>query len=82
MHWQYTPYILPLFAAALVGIALAAYAWKYRSTRGAPAFALLMASDQRATLASALETASANLPTKLFWAMQRIWASSSYRPPG
>ncbi|HET7230300.1 MAG TPA: EAL domain-containing protein [Longimicrobium sp.] len=43
MHWQHTPYLLPLMASALLNAALGAFAWRHRSVPSARAFARLMA---------------------------------------
>jgi diguanylate cyclase (GGDEF)-like protein len=42
MHWQYTPFLLPLLAAALLNAALGAFSWRHRSVPAARAFARLM----------------------------------------
>lgn len=68
MHWQLTPYILPLLAAAAISAPQAVYAWRRRSMPGATAFALLMAAVLVWALSYTLELAVAGLPAKLAWA--------------
>jgi PAS domain S-box-containing protein len=67
MNFQYTPYILPLLAAALISGGVAVYAWPRRATRSAGALAVLALAITEWTLGYALEIAGADLPTKLFW---------------
>jgi len=43
MHWQQTPFLLPLMASALLNAALGAFAWRHRSVPAARSFAGLMA---------------------------------------
>jgi diguanylate cyclase (GGDEF)-like protein len=43
MHWQHTPFLLPLMASALLNAALGAFAWRHRSVPAARSFAGLMA---------------------------------------
>ena len=67
MHWQFTPYTLPLLTATAVSAALALLAWRRRSVPGAIPFALLMLAVVEWSLAYALELGSADLPVKVFW---------------
>ncbi len=66
MHWQYTPYIVPLFITAIVGGMLALAAW-HRGTTGAKTFALLMVVVAVWSFGYALELAGGDLATKVFW---------------
>ncbi len=68
MRWQYTPYIIPLLISTVICATLAFYAWRRRSTAGAEAFAMLMLAVAGWSLAYALELASADLSTSIFWA--------------
>jgi len=68
MHWQFTPYTLPLLIAAAISAAVALSAWRRRSAPGAKALALLMLAVAEWSLGYALELGSADLPTKVFWA--------------
>jgi PAS domain S-box-containing protein len=68
MHWQSTPYTLPLLIAATVTASLAAYAWRRRSAPGAMPFSLLMVAVTIWSLGYTLELAGAELPVKVFWA--------------
>ena len=67
MRWQFTPYVFPVFAAAVISVWLALAAWRRRPTPGATPFSLLMLSVAQWSLAYALELASPDLATKLFW---------------
>jgi PAS domain S-box-containing protein len=76
VSWQfeYTPNIWPMIASAAFLGALAAYAWKHRSTPGAVSFSFLMLGAALWALGSALEAAAVDLPTKLFWfKFQAVW---------
>jgi PAS domain S-box-containing protein len=68
MGWQYTPYALPLFVAAVVSGGLAFFAWRRRGTPGAGAVALMMLGVSVWSLGYALEFAAAGLGAKVFWA--------------
>jgi PAS domain S-box-containing protein len=67
IRWQYTSYILPLLIAGAVSAAVALFAWRRRPTPGAAASALLMLAAAEWSLGYALELASADLPSKVFW---------------
>jgi PAS domain S-box-containing protein len=67
MQWQYTSCVLPLLIAAAVSAAVALFAWRRRPTPGATASALLMLAAAGWSLGYALELASADLPSKVFW---------------
>lgn len=71
MHWQYTPYILPLLTAAAISAALALYAWRRRSVPGARPFAVGMLGVAEWSLGYALRLSSVDLGTKLFWTKVR-----------
>jgi len=71
MDWQYTPFVFPLFIAAVVSAGLAFYSWKRRPAAGAVPFALLMLAVAEWSLVYALRLGSASLPDKLFWAKVR-----------
>jgi PAS domain S-box-containing protein len=68
MHWQFTPYTLPLLIATATSAAIALFAWRRRSAPGAKALALLMLAVAEWSLGYALEGGSADLPTKILWA--------------
>jgi PAS domain S-box-containing protein len=68
MSLKYTPYLVPLFTAAIVSIILAIYGWRRRHAPGAIPFALLMISVAQWSLAYAFELGSADLQTKILWA--------------
>ena len=67
LHWQYSPYVLPLVIAAIASAAVAFFAWRRRPAPGAtPAVWLTLAGAEWA-LGYALELGSADLPSELFW---------------
>ena len=67
MHWQYTPYALPLIAAATISAALALYGWRRRPTPGAMFFVLLMLAVAEWSLTYALELDSSDLSAKILF---------------
>src|SRR5438034_6325539 len=67
MHWHFTPYVLPVIISAVVSAALACSSWRRRTAPGAISFCLLMLAVAEWSLAYALELASPDLPTTLFW---------------
>ena len=69
MQWQfeYTPYVWPMLASAIFTWALTAYSWRHRGAPGAVPLASGLLVVGLWALTSALETVSADLPTKLFW---------------
>ena len=67
MHFQYTPYILPLLAAAAILIWVAVYAWRHRAVPSAIPLAWLALAITEWSVGYALEIAGADLPTKLLW---------------
>jgi PAS domain S-box-containing protein len=68
MRWEYTPYIIPLLIATVISVVLALYAWRRRTTTSAATpFALLMLVIAEWSLGYALEVASPDLASKIFW---------------
>lgn len=67
MSYQYSPYLLPLFAAAIISFLVAAYVWPRRQTPGATYLALIAITVTPWALGYALEIAAASLEMKLFW---------------
>ncbi len=68
MHYQYSPYILPLVVSSIIASFVAIYVWQRRATAsGAMALALLALACAEWSLGYALEIAGADLPTKIFW---------------
>ena len=65
MHWQYTPFAIPNFAAAIVAAAIAIVSWRRRAAPGAVSFTLLMASVAWWSAAYGLEVLRTDLPGKL-----------------
>src|SRR5258708_29421364 len=67
MHWQFTPYVFPVAASAVVAAVVAVAIWRRRPAPGSIAFSLLMLAVAEWSLAYALELVSADLPAALFW---------------
>lgn len=67
MSFEYSPYILPLVAAALISSWVAVYSWSRRSTASAVALAVMALTITEWCVGYALEIAGADLATKLFW---------------
>src|SRR5947209_2756080 len=67
MHWQFTPYVFPVAASAIISAALALTAWYRRQAPGAIAFCLLMLAVAEYSLGYFFELAHFDLPTVLFW---------------
>lgn len=69
MPFIYSPYTLPLFAAALLSSWVAIYSWGHRrAVASALALSILAASLTEWSIGYAFEIGGADLPTKLFWA--------------
>jgi PAS domain S-box-containing protein len=66
-NFYYTPYLLPMFAFASFVVALGLYAWDRRSVPGAGPFALWMLFTALLEVSYALEAASADFDTAVFW---------------
>jgi PAS domain S-box-containing protein len=68
VHFQSTPYILPLVASSVIAGLVALYAWERRSlTSGGIALALLALACAEWSLGYALEISGVDLATKIFW---------------
>lgn len=68
MHFQYTPYIVPLILSSVIAIAVALYVWERRTmTSGGLALALLALACAEWSLGYALEIGGVDLATKIFW---------------
>ena len=68
MHWQHTPFLFPLFTAALVSAALGVLAWRNRSLPTAAAFAAIMGASAWWSFFYALYQAGATLWQKQLFA--------------
>ena len=68
MHWQYTPYTLPLTASAALALVIAVFLWRRRVRPGAKALSVLMLGVAVWCGGYALEMARVPLVDKLFWA--------------
>jgi PAS domain S-box-containing protein len=68
VHWQSTPYTLPLLIVASISAALALYAWDRRPAPGTIPLVWLMLAAGGWSLTYLLELGSVGLPVKLFWA--------------
>ena len=55
MYWQFTPYVFPIVASAIVSALLSLAAWRRRATPGAISFSLLMLALAQWSLGYALE---------------------------
>lgn len=71
MNFIYTPYSIPLIAAAGISIFVAIYAWRHRSSPGAPALTLLAAAIAQWILGYILEISSADLNTIYIWGVSQ-----------
>jgi PAS domain S-box-containing protein len=67
MAFEYSPYILPLLAVAMISIVTVIYSWMRRSANGAYAIALMSLAVVTWSVGYALEIAGADLGTKYFW---------------
>src|SRR5437879_5172607 len=67
MHWHFTLYVFPALASAVVSSALALTAWHRRPAPGATSFCLLMLAIAEWSLGYALELASSDLSSVLWW---------------
>ncbi|RPI34207.1 MAG: PAS domain S-box protein [Chloroflexota bacterium] len=67
MHFTYSPYIIPLLAAAVITLGIFVYSLSLHRTTGAIALALLEVAVTGWLLGYALEIAGADLATKLFF---------------
>jgi PAS domain S-box-containing protein len=67
MNFEYSPYILPLIAAALISVLVAVFAWTRRSVNGALALFLMAASIFVWAIGYSLEIAGVDLETKYLW---------------
>ena len=68
MHWQYTPYVLPLVITAAISAGIALVVWRRRRVPGAVPFLLVMLAVVEWSLGNVLELGSTELAAKLFWA--------------
>ncbi|MBN2389692.1 MAG: PAS domain-containing protein [Anaerolineae bacterium] len=66
-HLQYTPYILPLLAAAFVTGYLGAYAWQRRASPGVAAFIAMMTAMTFWSLSQVMYVLSVDLADQVFW---------------
>ena len=68
MHWQYSPYIIPLLISALMAAVLARLAWRCRPASGAIPLAFLSLAVCEWSLGYVLGMGSVDLAAKVFWA--------------
>lgn len=73
MSFEYSPYILPLIAAAFISAVIAIYAWLHRSATGALPLALMALALVVWSLGDALQLSGADFSTQLFWAKNRYF---------
>jgi len=62
MTWQWTPYTIPLIAAAAIAAIAALYIWRHRHASWSGTSALLLLARVQWMMGYALELSSANLP--------------------
>ena len=68
MHWQYSPYTLPLFLAGAVAVGQGLYIrWRHSDKPGALPLVILQFAAAIWSVCSALELASVEEPAKLLW---------------
>jgi PAS domain-containing protein len=79
MHWQFTPYVLPVIASSIVSATVAVFLWRRRPAPGATSFCLLMLAVAQWSLAYALELVSTDFSTILFWD-NITWLGSAFAP--
>jgi PAS domain S-box-containing protein len=79
MHWQFTPYVIPVAASAVVSAAVAIAIWRRRPAPGAISFSLLMLVVAEYSLTYVLELVSADLPHVLFWDNME-WLGAAWAP--
>ena len=65
--YQYTPYIWPMVTGLALVAAVGIYCWRHRSVPGATGLAFIMLFGALRLMASALELAARDFPTKVFW---------------
>ena len=68
MHWQFTPFIVPLSIAGIVSVILAVYAWSRRATAGAVALTLVTLAVAEWSFGYVFELSSSSLSAKVLWA--------------
>lgn len=74
MQYQYVPYMWPLLASAFVSLSLGIYALLRRNVKGTASFILSMLVVTIWSIGNALEMASIDFSTKLFWANMQYFA--------
>jgi PAS domain S-box-containing protein len=74
MQYQYIPYIWPLFASAFISLSLGIYALLSQRVKGTVSFILSMFVVTIWSFCNALEMASIDFATKLFWANMQYFA--------
>lgn len=79
MHWQFTPYVFPVAASAIISAALVLTAWHRRPAPGAIAFSLLMLAVAEYSLGYVFELVRSDLPTVLFWDNIE-WIGAAFAP--
>jgi PAS domain S-box-containing protein len=74
MVWQHTPFTLPLLIGGTLAALLASSAWRQRPIAGTRPLTLLLAAVSFWAFTYAIEIASAQLSTKVFWAKTEYFA--------
>ncbi len=65
--YDYTPYIWPMVLGVGLSAILGIYSWRHRNVPGATGLALVALFGTIRLIASTLELAAGDLPTKIFW---------------
>ncbi|WP_313693778.1 histidine kinase N-terminal 7TM domain-containing protein [Halorarum halobium] len=79
MAWRFSPYLLPTFAAGVVTLALAVYAWRRRENRAAVPFAVFLMGLSVWSFGYGIELGYTALEPMLFW--DRVaWIGSVVAP--
>ena len=68
MHWQHTPYTIPLLLSATTAAAGGLLILKYRAAAGALALSILFAAVATWAFEYAMEMGGVNRSFKMFWA--------------
>ncbi len=73
MHFEYTPYIIPIIFSLSISGSLSAWAWKHRQARGASWFSMAMLASFIFNFFYGLEIVSTNLAQTIFWSKMQYF---------
>jgi len=77
MDWQFTPYTVPVFVAAIIAGALSLVGWRRRPAPGAGWFTAMMFAAFVWALCYGLEMISVGLPTTILWSKAQYFGAVS-----